>query len=155
MWPTASVTSGCATPSAVSALFGDRVAQLVALHVEAKRYLVSADAAYRARLSPDSVRTLALQGGDMTAEAFAAFEAEAHWRDRLRLREADEAAKNSGPDGPGTGRLAADPTGPRPGQTRRCGGLGLGVARRAPRRPTLDRPGRRSPRRESVPGAAG
>ena len=82
-------------------IFGDRVAQLVCLHVDAKRYLVSTDPTYRARLSPVSIATLARQGGDMSAEEIAAFETEDHWRDGLKLREADEAAKTPGRSVPG------------------------------------------------------
>jgi predicted HD phosphohydrolase len=79
--------------AAIGDLFGARVARLVGLHVAAKRYKVTTDPAYRARLSRVSVRTLALQGGEMTAAEIAAFEAEDCWRDALILREADEAAK--------------------------------------------------------------
>ena len=86
---------------AIRGLLGDRVAQLVALHVEAKRYLVSTDPAYRARLSPVSIQTLALQGGDMSDEEVAAFEAQSAWRDGLMLRRADEAAKTPGRVVPG------------------------------------------------------
>ncbi len=82
-------------------LFGKRVGQLVALHVDAKRYLVTTDPTYRSRLSPVSVETLALQGGVMSAEEIAAFEAEDHWRDGLKLRKADEAAKTPGRSVPG------------------------------------------------------
>ncbi len=86
---------------ALRGLFGDRVAQMVALHVDAKRYLVTTDPAYRSRLSPVSVETLALQGGVMSAGEIAAFEAEDHWRDGLKLRMADEAAKQPGRSVPG------------------------------------------------------
>lgn len=86
---------------AIRGLFGARVAQLVALHVDAKRYLVSTDAAYRARLSPVSIKTLAAQGGEMTAQEVAAYEAQAYWRDGVRLREADDAAKTPGRAVPG------------------------------------------------------
>ena len=86
---------------AVRSLFGDRVAQLIALHVDAKRYLVSTDPAYRARLSPVSVETFILQGGAMSAEEIAAYEAAAHWRDGLTLRRADDAAKVAGRRVPG------------------------------------------------------
>ncbi len=86
---------------ALGELFGARVAQLVALHVEAKRYLVTTDPAYRARLSPVSIQTLALQGGVMSPDEVAAFEAEDHWRDGLKLRVADEAAKVAGRSVPG------------------------------------------------------
>ena len=86
---------------AIRGLLGDRVAQLAAMHVEAKRYLVSTDPEYRARLSPVSIQTLALQGGDMTAEEVTAFEAQPYWRDGLSLRRADEAAKTPGRAVPG------------------------------------------------------
>ena len=87
--------------AALRDLFGARVAQLIALHVEAKRYLVATDPAYRARLSPVSIRTLALQGGVMSPDEVAAFEAMDHWRAGLRLRMADEAAKVAGRTVPG------------------------------------------------------
>ena len=86
---------------AIRDLFGNRVAQLVALHVDAKRYLVSTDAVYRTRLSPVSVETLALQGGGMTAAEIAEYEARDHWRAGLTLREADDAAKIPGRAVPG------------------------------------------------------
>jgi predicted HD phosphohydrolase len=88
---------------AVRGLLGDRVAELVGLHINAKRYLVTTDTAYRAILSPASIRTLALQGGDMSPEETARFEAWPSWRDALRLRRADEAAKSPGRDVPGLG----------------------------------------------------
>ncbi len=86
---------------AVRALMGERIAELVRLHVEAKRYLVTVDPAYRARLSPVSIATLELQGGDMSPEEMAAFEASPHRGDALRLREADDLAKT--PDKPTLG----------------------------------------------------
>lgn len=82
-------------------LVGERVAELVALHIPAKRYLVTTDPSYRARLSPMSIHTLAIQGGDMTPDEVAEFETYAHWRAALKLREADEAAKVVGLDVPG------------------------------------------------------
>ena len=88
----------------VGPLFGDRVADLVRLHVEAKRYLVTTDPAYRAMLSSESVHTLALQGGDMNQEEQLAFEAELHSADAVALRRADEAAKVDGRPVPGLDR---------------------------------------------------
>jgi predicted HD phosphohydrolase len=41
---------------AVRALLGERVAELIRLHVDAKRYLVTIDPVYRAKLSPVSGR---------------------------------------------------------------------------------------------------
>lgn len=82
--------------AALLPIFGDRIAQLVRLHVDAKRYLVATSPAYRERLSPISVKSLEQQGGAMSAEETARFEAEPHWRDALRLRVADEAGKVKG-----------------------------------------------------------
>jgi predicted HD phosphohydrolase len=86
--------------SLVRDLMGDRIADLVALHIPAKRYLVTTDPTYRARLSPESIRTLALQGGDMSDVEVAAFDAEPHGQASLDLRRADEAAKEVGADVP-------------------------------------------------------
>ncbi|OYX38006.1 MULTISPECIES: HD domain-containing protein [unclassified Sphingomonas] len=78
---------------AVRHILGDRVADLVALHVAAKRYLVATDDEYRSRLSPISVQTLDLQGGTMSADEIVLFEADPNGRDACLLRIADEAAK--------------------------------------------------------------
>jgi len=86
---------------AVRGLLGDRVADLIALHVDAKRYLVATDEAYVARLSPVSVATLRLQGGGMNADEIAAFEAKPWAHDAVLLRRADEAAKVPGRAVPG------------------------------------------------------
>src|SRR6516162_5854323 len=42
------------------------VSEPVRLHVQAKRYLCAVDPGYAPQLAPDSVRSLALQGGPMT-----------------------------------------------------------------------------------------
>ena len=52
---------------AVRAALGARVAGLVALHVEAKRYLVATEPGYGGGLGPDSVASLATQGGSALA----------------------------------------------------------------------------------------
>ena len=91
----------------VRPLLGDRVASLVKLHVDAKRYLVTVDPEYRSTLSPESVHTLALQGGDMDDAERAAFEAEPDASDALVLRRADEAAKVQGRAVPGLDRWEA------------------------------------------------
>ncbi len=82
--------------AAVRGLLGDRVADLVGLHVAAKRYIVTTQPGYGERLSPVSQKTFVLQGGDMTAEEVARFEAEPLYADALRLREADDLAKIPG-----------------------------------------------------------
>ena len=66
------------------------------LHVAAKRYLCGTEAGYFGRLSPDSVRSLALQGGPMPAPEIAAFEALPHHAAAVKLRRFDEAAKVKG-----------------------------------------------------------
>lgn len=73
--------------------FSERLVQLVEAHVEAKRYLVATNADYAARLSPSSVRTLALQGGPMTPAEASAFADDPLMREKLRMRSWDEQAK--------------------------------------------------------------
>ena len=76
--------------------FGPAVSEPVRLHVAAKRYLCGKESDYFARLSPDSVRSLALQGGPMSAEEIAAFEAQPYHAAAVQLRRFDEAAKLKG-----------------------------------------------------------
>lgn len=73
--------------------YGDDVARPVALHVAAKRHLAR-DAAYAATLSPESTRSLALQGGPFTDAEDAAFLADPHAQDALALRRWDDLAKD-------------------------------------------------------------
>ncbi len=82
-------------------LLGERVAALVELHVDAKRYLVAVEPGYRSRLSVDSIFTLVAQGGALSPFEAAAFERRAHSADALVLRVADEAAKIPGLEVPG------------------------------------------------------
>jgi predicted HD phosphohydrolase len=81
---------------AVRVVLGERVAGVVGLHVEAKRYLVASEAAYGGQLAADSVASLALQGGAMTAGECEAFLAVAWAGDAVVLRRADEGAKVAG-----------------------------------------------------------
>ena len=76
--------------------FGPEVTEPVRLHVAAKRYLCGKEADYFAKLSRDSVLSLSLQGGPMTAEEIADFEALPHWQAAIRLRRYDEGAKVKG-----------------------------------------------------------
>ncbi len=80
----------------VRPLFGDRVAALVAGHVAAKRWLVTCDPDYRARLSANSRATLGRQGEEFTAAELDAFEATLHAADCVLLRRADDDAKQPG-----------------------------------------------------------
>jgi len=85
----------------VRPVFGDRIAELVRLHVPAKRYLVTTDPDYRAGLHRGSVISLGQQGGDMSCPEITAFEAEPLFGDATALRRADEAGKVPGLDVPG------------------------------------------------------
>lgn len=73
--------------------FVEDVVGPVALHVDAKRYLVGTEPGYAAKLSPASVLSLKLQGGPMGPEEAAAFAAKKHAPAALRVRRWDEEAK--------------------------------------------------------------
>jgi predicted HD phosphohydrolase len=88
--------------AAVRAALGERVAGIVALHVEAKRYLVTTDDKYKERLASDSVVSLGRQGGAFAPTESTAFLAR-HWAsDAVTLRRADDSGKL---DGLGVGGL--------------------------------------------------
>ena len=78
----------------LSQWFGPAVTEPVRLHVAAKRYLCAAEPGYFGRLSPESVRTLALQGGPMTPAQAAAFEALPCTPDAVAVRRWDDQAKD-------------------------------------------------------------
>lgn len=78
------------------AVLGERVAALVELHVEAKRYLVAVEPGYRATLSMGSAQTLVAQGEAMTMDEAKAFQSKTHSADAVKLRRADEMAKVPG-----------------------------------------------------------
>jgi [1-hydroxy-2-(trimethylamino)ethyl]phosphonate dioxygenase len=73
--------------------FGEDVTETVRLHVAAKRYLCATDPSYFARLSPASVESLQLQGGVMSDEEVAAFEALPNARLAVQVRRWDDEAK--------------------------------------------------------------
>jgi phosphonate degradation associated HDIG domain protein len=77
----------------LAALFGPDVTAPIALHVRAKRYLCTVDAAYHDGLSQGSVRSLATQGGGMSAEETTMFERHPSWRAAVRLRRWDDLGK--------------------------------------------------------------
>jgi predicted HD phosphohydrolase len=83
---------------AVRPLFGDRVADLVGLHVEAKRYLAATEAY---DLSPASLLSLSRQGAAMSAAEAERFAARPEAAAAIALRRADEAAKEVGRSVPG------------------------------------------------------
>lgn len=74
--------------------FGPEVSEPVRLHVAAKRYLCTVESDYFGKLAPDSVRSLALQGGLMSADELERFRANPQHEEAVRLRRYDEAAKD-------------------------------------------------------------
>ena len=92
---------GCPEHAAVGAalvapLLGPRVADLVAGHAEAKRYLVTVEPDYAVGLSANSTFTLVGQGGTMDADEVAAFAGRPDVAALVALRRADDAAKVPG-----------------------------------------------------------
>jgi predicted HD phosphohydrolase len=79
---------------AVRPLLGARVARLVQLHVDAKRYLAATEPG-RA-LSPQSEQTLRVQGGPMTPEEMSWFARDPLAEDAVVLRRADDEGKTVG-----------------------------------------------------------
>ncbi len=75
-------------------IFSGEVAQPVLMHVLAKRYLVTTDPEYRQSLSPDAIRSLALQGGDMSKEECELFISHSFAVDAIALRRWDDLGKN-------------------------------------------------------------
>jgi len=80
----------------LSRMFGPEVSEPVRLHVAAKRYLCAAEPDYFARLSPDSVLSLSLQGGPMSDDEQAAILDNPHAQAAIQLRRYDEGAKVKG-----------------------------------------------------------
>lgn len=81
--------------------FPPSVTEPVRLHVAAKRYLCAVDPSYLGSLSEPSRVSLGLQGGPMSDEEVASFDANAYARDAVRLRRWDDAAKVRGLPTPG------------------------------------------------------
>ena len=76
-------------------LLPERVLDAIKLHVDAKRYLCQVDTGYYDRLSADSKRSLALQGGVYAPAAAAAFITQPGAHDAVRLRQWDDLAKQA------------------------------------------------------------
>ena len=74
-------------------MFGAATLEPIRLHVDAKRYLCAREAGYLESLSPDSVRSLALQGGVFDAAQAQAFGALPYAQDAVALRRWDDLAK--------------------------------------------------------------
>jgi phosphonate degradation associated HDIG domain protein len=77
-------------------LLPDRVLDAIRLHVDAKRYLCGANPGYFTRLSEDSRRSLALQGGPLDSAGAAAFLDQPGARDAVLVRQWDDLAKQAG-----------------------------------------------------------
>src|SRR3978361_99122 len=73
--------------------FGPEVTEPVRLHVAAKRFLCATEADYYSKLSADSVLSLSLQGGPMSAAEVAAFDALAQSAAAVQLRRFGEQAE--------------------------------------------------------------
>ncbi len=82
----------------VARWFTPEVAEIVRLHVPAKRWLCAAESGYFDTLSPASVRSLGLQGGPFTTDEAAAFGALPAAAEAIRVRRWDDLAKL--PDAP-------------------------------------------------------
>jgi phosphonate degradation associated HDIG domain protein len=82
--------------SALKTVFPQAVLAPIRLHVDAKRYLCAAEPGYWDKLSPDSKRSLELQGGRYSDEDAAKFMAQAYAQDAVRLRRWDDLAKVAG-----------------------------------------------------------
>jgi len=78
----------------LSKFFGPDVTEPVRMHVAAKRYLVATDPAYAAALTPSSVRSLAVQGGPMSALEQREFESLSGFEAAVRVRRYDDAGKD-------------------------------------------------------------
>ena len=85
----------------LSEIWGESISEPVRLHVQAKRYMVATLPNYRSKLSEDSLRSLALQGGPMDAQECITFMSQPHSHDAILLRAWDDLAKQPGvPDLP-------------------------------------------------------
>ena len=82
--------------SVLKAIFPNAVRTPIRLHVDAKRYLCAAESGYWETLSPDSKRSLELQGGIYGAEDAASFIAQPYAQDAVKLRRWDDLAKVAG-----------------------------------------------------------
>jgi predicted HD phosphohydrolase len=92
----ATVSAGC-----VRDTLGARVADLVELHVDAKRYLVATEPEYGNLLAQDSVASMREQGGAMSTAEAAAFATHPLASDAVLLRRADDSGKVDGLAVPG------------------------------------------------------
>ena len=78
----------------LSKIFNKSVTEPIALHVLAKRYLVSTDESYKKTLSKDSVRSLQLQGGLMSTAECDQFQQMPEAGNAIVLRRWDDIGKS-------------------------------------------------------------
>ena len=81
--------------------FPPAVTEPIRLHVAAKKYLCAVETGYYDSLSGTTKHTLRLQGGPMTAQQAARFDAEPYARAAVQLRRWDDAALHSDGGMPG------------------------------------------------------
>jgi phosphonate degradation associated HDIG domain protein len=86
--------------------FPEAVYGPIRLHVDAKRYLCATNASYYARLSDDSKRSLALQGGVFQPEEAERFIRQPFAAEAVKVRLWDDAAKVAGAATPGLAHFA-------------------------------------------------
>ena len=89
-------THAAAGAHAIRTALGRHVAAVVALHVEAKQYLVTTEPGYAGALAPDSTASLVHQGGTLSHAAVRAFRSKPLAGAALALRRADDRAKVAG-----------------------------------------------------------
>ncbi len=65
-------------------------------HAEAKQYLCQTNPQYRSKLAPASIKTLAIQSATTGKERLDELASHKWWKDALRLRAWDDAAKQKG-----------------------------------------------------------
>lgn len=74
--------------------FSARICAMVEKHVDAKRYLVATDPAYKEKLSEASLQTLEWQGGPMNGNEVILFSQHEFFDDIIKVRLWDEQAKS-------------------------------------------------------------
>ena len=80
----------------LDAFFPELVVDCCRYHVAAKRYLCAREPGYFEELSAASVHSLSLQGGPMSDDEVAVFEAHPHFDAIIAVRRYDEAGKEPG-----------------------------------------------------------
>lgn len=92
----------------LSAFYPESVTEPIRLHVPAKRYLCTTDPTYYDALSPASKTSFRLQGGMMSDEELADFEANPYHQAAVQLRRWDDLAKDTEGQVPEIDAYAAD-----------------------------------------------